>query len=136
MKHERADVAALDKAARRPRLRQRASDNQDGKIDDVHALNGAKMCFEHREGAVGGPGGAPVATQSGVVEGGDSLDKEKPLFLANEADSLIAHLVESQQAFSLINVADIQHGEYCDLVSLVYLWCPSPIEYDIPRLRD
>lgn len=37
--------------------------------------------------------------------------KERPLFSREEAESLTAYLVESQQAFSLVNVADIQHGE-------------------------
>lgn len=39
-------------------------------------------------------------------------DKEDiPLFSLEEAESLTAYLVESQQAFSLINVADIQRGK-------------------------
>ncbi len=37
--------------------------------------------------------------------------EEKPLFSPGEAESLTTYLVERQQAFSLVNVADIQHGE-------------------------
>lgn len=42
----------------------------------------------------------------------EKVDKEeRPLFAPQEAESLTAYLVEGQQAFSLINVADIQRGE-------------------------
>lgn len=37
--------------------------------------------------------------------------EERSLFLPQEAEALTAFLVERQKAFSLINVADIQHGE-------------------------
>lgn len=36
---------------------------------------------------------------------------ERGLFSVEEANALTAYLVESQQAISLLNVADIQHGE-------------------------
>lgn len=37
--------------------------------------------------------------------------EERPLFSPREVESLAAYLVESQQAFSLVNVADIQRGK-------------------------
>ncbi|CAM9155421.1 unnamed protein product [Scytosiphon promiscuus] len=42
--------------------------------------------------------------------GREDHNEERPLFSPQEAESLAAFLVDSQKAFSLINVADIQHG--------------------------
>ena len=54
----------------------------------------------------------PEAKEAAVVGAGKPLLKEeRPLFEPGEVESLTAYLVESQQAASLINVADIQHGE-------------------------
>lgn len=50
-----------------------------------------------------------IASDQGQQRQGDK--EERPLFSPQEAESLTAYLVESQQAFSLINVADIEHGE-------------------------
>lgn len=62
--------------------------------------------------AVKETGGTLETEQDGVVGKEGKADKEeKPVFSCEEAKSFTDYLVESQQAFSLINVADIQHGE-------------------------
>ncbi|CAM9126272.1 unnamed protein product, partial [Laminaria digitata] len=49
--------------------------------------------------------------QRAVMAGEKRPEKEeRPLFSLAEVESLTAYLVESQQAASLVNVADIQHG--------------------------
>lgn len=73
------------------------------------------------EGGGNGGGGLSQAEEqtskvvaSTVVQGQQQQQdskEEKPVFSPAEAESLTSYLVESQQAFSLINVADIQHGE-------------------------
>lgn len=61
---------------------------------------------------IGGPQAGLGAEPDGEVEGDEAAAREgRPLFSLEEAESLTSFLVESQQAFSLINVADIQHGE-------------------------
>ncbi|CAM9854802.1 unnamed protein product, partial [Ectocarpus sp. 12 AP-2014] len=51
-----------------------------------------------------------AAALQGQPQQEDSSREEMPLFSPQEAESMIAFLMESQQAFSLINVADIQRG--------------------------
>ena len=73
---------------------------------------------EEIEGVVEGGGTSPrtegMVDETTATEQGRKPqdDKDgKPLFSPGEAKSLTAFLVESQQAFSLVNVADIQRGE-------------------------
>lgn len=57
--------------------------------------------------------------QTAVMAGEKRPEKEeRPLFSLAEVESLTAYLVESQQAASLVNVADIQHGESVGIASL------------------
>ncbi|CBN78026.1 hypothetical protein Esi_0082_0041 [Ectocarpus siliculosus] len=51
-----------------------------------------------------------AAALQGQPQQEDSSREEMPLFSLQEAEFMIAFLMESQQAFSLINVADIQRG--------------------------
>lgn len=54
---------------------------------------------------------AAVVVQGQQQQQQQDSKEERPLFSPEEAESLTSYLVESQQAFSLLNVADIQRGE-------------------------
>lgn len=90
--------------------------------DNVSATKGSRsngsVGAEELEGA--GEGGESSSRAEETVNDTSAAEqrqklqddkKERPLFSLEEAESLTAYLVESQQAFSLINVADIQRGE-------------------------
>lgn len=57
-----------------------------------------------------GHAGEQTSEVTGQQQQQDSKE-ERSLFSPEEAESLTSYLVDSQQAFSLINVADIQRGE-------------------------
>lgn len=47
--------------------------------------------------------------------------KERGIFSVEEANSLTSYVVESQKAFSVISVVDIQHGEHVSVESKLLL---------------
>lgn len=98
LKHERSAVAVLNKDDKRQQPQQDAGDS-----DERTVIESAMMPLMAERGD---------AEAEEVVGVGSSADKEeKAVFPPEEAGSLTTYLVESQQAFSLLNVADIQHGE-------------------------
>lgn len=69
----------------------------------------------HTENACEGESGKELVAR-GIGDGdneerGASDKEERSLFSVDEADAFTAYFVESQQACSLLNVADIQHGK-------------------------
>lgn len=104
LKHERSAVAVLNKDDKRQQPQQDAGDR-----DERTVVESAMMLLMAERGDAEAEDGVGVG---GVGGEGRSADKEeKAVFSPEEAESLTTYLVESQQAFSLLNVADIQHGE-------------------------
>lgn len=67
-------------------------------------------------GCEGGPGKEVVMDDIGDGDSnsekrGAGDEEERSLFSTDEADAFTTYLVESQQAFSFLNVTGIQHGK-------------------------
>lgn len=114
LKQERSALTTLSKDERRKNMRQVATRDETEPVNKAAEASGVetqeKLIVEQREGAEEDP--------HGTVEGASKTAgvEDVTLFSPEEAGALTVYLVESQQAFSLINVADIQHG--------VSIFCP------------
>lgn len=85
----------------------------------VDAQSPRKSLRNRSQGEAGQPDATSEADQAMVSAREKRPEKEqRPLFSVEEVESVTAYLVESQQAASLINVADIQHSESANIVLL------------------
>lgn len=89
--------------------------NSSGDVEEkqgADAQSPRKSLSHPSQGGAGHPDTTSEAEQTAVLGSEKRPDKEeRPLFSVEEVESVAAYLVESQQAASLINVADIQHSE-------------------------
>lgn len=102
LKHERTAIAVLNKEDTRQQPQENAGDGDETNVveSSMSPTGGGGHNAEGEEVEGAGGGGGP-----------DVEKEEKAVFSPEEAESMTAYFVESQQAFSLLNVADIQHGE-------------------------
>lgn len=125
LKQERTAKAILNRDSVDRGQKQRKKDaSSSGDVEEEQGVNDAQSpgisLRNPSRGQDGQPDTTSEAGQTAVLGREKRPDKgERPLLSVEEVESVTTYLVESQQAASLINVADIQHGES---VNIVLLW--------------
>lgn len=117
LKQERTAKAILNKDGVDRGQKQRNKKDANSRGSDVE---GKQASDAQSSDKAGQPETTPAEEEQTAVLGvGTHLHKEdRPLFRPKEVESVTTYLVESQQAASLVNVADIQHGESINIAPL------------------
>ena len=124
LKQERTAKAILNRdSVDRGQKQRNKNTSISGDVEEKQGVDDAqspeKSLRKSSQGEAGQPDTTSEAELTAVLGTVKRPDKgERPLFSVEEVESVTTYLVESQQAASLINVADIQHGKSVNIVLL------------------